>query len=363
MMMFLLALGGAAAAAPTWEGLASYTFEDYRKDFGKAYATEAEEAERRAIFEARLSSIRAHNAAGLNSYKKGVNRLTDRRDDERAALNGRDKVLAAAKGRDGPAYVSEDSDALPETFDWRGKGILTAIKDQGMCGSCWAFASTETIESHAALDSGKLVELSPQHLVSCAANVYDCGGTGGCGGSIAELAFEYVQTHGMATEWTYPYTAGLDGATGACRYNASSPIPKAATLDGYVRVPSNDETQVLTALVKEGPLAVNVDATGWHDYESGVFDGCATGGENVDIDHVVQLVGYGKDYLLVRNSWDTTWGEDGFIRLARTTKCGVDSTPLDGTGCAGGNATQHVCGACGVLFDASYPLNARVLST
>ena len=74
----------------------------------------------------------------------------------------------------------------------------------------------------------------------------------------------------------------------------------------------------------------------------------------------MQLVGFGADYLLIRNSWDTTWGEEGFIRLKRTSACGTDTTPLDGTGCKGGNATQRVCGTCGVLFDASYPVGAAV---
>ena len=357
-MRLLLVLFTAAAARPRWHELSDeYAFEEYKADFGKSYAPQ-EDDERRVIFEARLKSILDHNT-NPSTYKKGVNALTDRTDDERRALNGRDKALAASRPRAALAAPAPLA-ALPTTFDWRDRrpSVLTAVKDQGQCGSCWAFASTETIESHVALNTGELVELAPQHLVACAANVYDCGGTGGCGGSIAELAFEYVQTHGMATEWTYPYTAGLDGKSGACRYNASSPIPKAVMIMGYERVASNDEAAVLAALVSKGPLAVNVDAGGWHDYESGIYT--AEKKDDIDIDHVVQLVGFGADYLLIRNSWDTTWGEDGYIRLARTSACGTDTTPLDGTGCKGGNATQHVCGTCGVLFDASYPVGAAV---
>jgi len=108
-----------------------------------------------------------------------------------------------------------------------------------------------------------------------------------------------------------------------------------------------------------------VQADGWSDYENGIFNGC-NDLNNVNIDHVVQLVGYGTDpkrggdYWLVRNSWDVTWGEKGYIRLKRSSSasCGVDKSPLDGTGCAGGDAEQQVCGTCGLLFDASYPLGA-----
>lgn len=123
----------------------------------------------------------------------------------------------------------------------------------------------------------------------------------------------------------------------------------------------------MDALVNIGPLAVNVQADAWHDYSSGVFEGCSDW-SNVDVDHCVQLVGYGVDlklgsYWLIRNSWDATWGEKGYIRLRRTStpQCGWDHTPLDGTGCSGGPSKQYVCGQCGVLFDVSYPLDAKIM--
>ncbi|KAH8063741.1 transferase [Aureococcus anophagefferens] len=257
---------------PRWHELSEeYAFEQYKADFGKSYAPQ-EDDERRVIFEARLKSILDHNT-NPSTYKKGVNALTDRTDDERRALNGRDKALAASRPRAALAAPAPLA-ALPATFDWRDRrpSVLTAVKDQGQCGSCWAFASTETIESHVALNTGELVELAPQHLVSCAANVCDCGGTGGCGGSIAELAFEYVQTHGMATEWTYPYTAGLDGKSGSCRYNASSPIEGRGGIGIRARRFERRGRGARGPRVK-GPLAVNVDAGGWHDYERHLHGG------------------------------------------------------------------------------------------
>jgi cathepsin L len=256
---------------------------------------------------------------------------------------------------------------LPAEVDWRTKGVVTAVKDQGHCGSCWAFAATATLESHVAINTGILADLSPQQLVSCSTNPQHCGGVGGCQGSVPELAFDYIQANGLASEWTYPYNSYSGASNGQCVYNATGATPPAAHLSGHVKLPANNATAVMQALATMGPLAVNVAASPWHNYESGVYDGCDFN-QNIDINHVVVLVGYGtdaasgNDYWFIRNSWSPMWGEKGYIRLLRhsleKTVCGVDSTPLDGVGCEGGAAQDEVCGQCGVLFDVSYPTGA-----
>jgi len=259
-----------------------------------------------------------------------------------------------------------DISKLPKSFDWRKKGVISQVKDQGHCGSCWAFGTTETVESHAAIATGLLATLSPQQLVSCAPNPLQCGGIGGCQGSIPEVAFNYIQQYGMTSEWMMPYTSYY-GDDGKCGWNETKvPSQGIVTISGYRKLPSNDYAAVMDALVNIGPLAINVQADTWKDYHGGVFDGC-TNYSNVDIDHVVQLVGYGTDaklgdYWLVRNSWDVTWGEGGFIRLKRESspKCGDDVTPSHGTGCKAGPSKQRVCGTCGLLFDASYPLDVAI---
>ena len=169
------------------------------------------------------------------------------------------------------------------------------------------------------------------------------------------------------SEWRYPYVSGYaePGKDLKCSYNDTDSL---VVISGYRKLPSNDYDAVVSALNTIGPLAVNVQANTWRDYESGVYTGCSNS-TDIEIDHVVQLVGYGTDpklgaYFTIRNSWDTTWGEAGYMRMYRPTSaeqvaCGTDPVPLDGTGCAGGAPTQHVCGTCGVLFDASYPVGAR----
>jgi len=136
-----------------------------------------------------------------------------------------------------------------------------------------------------------------------------------------------------------------------------------AKLSSFVSLPSNQQLPVLQAVATQGPLVINVDAASWFGYDSGVFNGCNQ--QNPDIDHVVQLVGYGTDsssgdFWLVRNSWGESWGEQGYIRLARpqTPPCGTDTSPQDGTGCNGGPSTVTVCGTCGILYDVTYPVVA-----
>jgi len=256
--------------------------------------------------------------------------------------------------------------ALPENVDWRDQGVVTPVKDQGHCGSCWAFSSVAAIESHAAINSGSLKTLSTQQLVSCIPNPMSCGGAGGCNGAISELAFNYVQLYGITSEYKYAYSSYYSGATGACQYDELRPTSE-VEVDGYIKLPVNDYDALLHAVATVGPVVVSVDASAWKNYESGVFNGCDYN-SNIDVDHAVVLDGYGTDaelgdYWLIRNSWGTGYGENGYIRLARESApvCGTDSTPADGTACLSQDSTVKVCGQCAVAYDSAYPLNARVV--
>jgi len=253
--------------------------------------------------------------------------------------------------------------SLPDAVDWRTKNVITPVKNQGGCGSCWAFGAVETLESFVALGpSQKLPILSPQNIVSCAKNPHNCGGTGGCGGATAEIAFDWAKG-GIAIESDYPY----QGRDSACRDAAK----KSAKVSGFVKLAENNYTELVTALATVGPMAVNVDANAWSMYSSGVFTGCQF--RDIDINHVVQAVGYGKDattgrdYFIIRNSWGGSWGERGYMRIEKHSDgdmkkwCGPDTRPQDGTGCDGGPSVITVCGACGIWYDTSYPTGAVML--
>ncbi|CAE7600552.1 RD21A [Symbiodinium pilosum] len=235
----------------------------------------------------------------------------------------------------------------PTAMDWRSKGVVTAVKDQGGCGSCWAFSATETVESHYAIQSGKLLTLAPQTYVDCVENPQECGGTGGCEGATMELAFNLTITKGIALETSMPYK----GRDASCP--TYTPAVKASA---YVRLPVNDASALETALATKGPVSVTVAAGSWQLYGGGIFSGCSQGSDNT-LDHGVQAVGYAKDYWLVRNSWGPSWGEKGYIRLSRASddKTFIDHRPADGEACKPYPKTQTIGGECGVLFDSSYP--------
>jgi len=190
-------------------------------------------------------------------------------------------------------------------------------------------------------------------MVSCTPNPQHCGGTGGCAGATSELGYQYVVDKSISSEKDYPYRA----QTGRC----DETKPKVVKASGFVKLPENNYTALVTAIATIGPMAVSVDAGPWMSYSSGVFSGCGT---HVDINHAVQAVGYGtaagKDYWIVRNSWGAFWGESGYIRLLRHSDgdmskwCNIDHNPADGTGCDGGPPQVTACGSCGIWYDTSY---------
>lgn len=355
----------AFASATRWFELEGYTFEKYTKEFGKRY-TPSEHASRKALFNQRLEAIRAHNSNPAFTWKQGVNQLTDQTEQEFSRLLGADSAALfaaqATRARTELPFDVKPASALPAAVDWRNHSVITAVKNQASCGSCWTFGTAETIESFYALAGGPLTVLSEQQILDCTPNPNHCGGTGGCEGGTAEIAMDRIKAMGgLTSEKLYPYISG-GGQDFPCHFSNKT-TPAIAKLSGYVNLPSNQYLPVLTALATVGPLIINVDASAWSAYEEGVFNGC---NQNPDIDHVVQLVGYGTDsqlgdYWIVRNSWTAGWGENGYIRLHRqsTPICGQDTNPQDGTGCNNGPSQVTVCGTCGILFDALYPVIAK----
>jgi len=339
-----------------------YTYEQYVVDFGKSWATSAEYELHKQLFLTRQAEVIAHNNLLGVSWKKGINKFSDLTVGEFKMSLGHSSSMSRTMRSSMPvAPTSTISLAdLPASVDWREKKIVTPVKDQGGCGSCWAFAAVETIESTLIQATGKTTLLSSQNMVSCTPNPQHCGGTGGCAGATSELGYQYVVDKGIASEKDYPYR----GVTGKC----DETKPKSAHIHSFFKLPENNYTALVTAVATIGPIAVSVDAEPWMSYSSGVFSGC--GLSRIDINHAVQLVGYGtasgKDYWIVRNSWGGFWGESGYIRILKHSDgdmkwCGPDPSPADGTGCDGGPPEVTVCGSCGIWYDSSYPLGASLV--
>jgi len=360
----LLALAFLAASTVAMQ------FEEYVVKFEKTYVVNSTEwVQRQATFLLNSAEIARHNAIPSVSYKKAINQFTDMSKEEFNSFLGYNKpqgrTFQGVSQVPAPVFHKAVKD-LPASVDWRTKGIVTPVKNQGGCGSCWAFATTETLESHAAklTTPPTLLVLSPQQLVSCAPNPKHCGGTGGCEGSTAEIAYDYLATSGGQTkESLIPYTA----RDSKCEYDPTK-TPPAAAVTGFVKLPENNYTALMNAIAEIGPIAISVEADTWSSYGSGILppDGCNLG--NTDIDHAVQLVGYGTDagtdYWIVRNSWGRGWGESGYIRLKRTADglpCNEDKTPGDGSACPPFPSEVSVCGTCGILYDTCYPVGVRLV--
>eukprot|EP01125_Pyxidicula_operculata_P001813 TRINITY_DN11662_c0_g1_i1.p1 TRINITY_DN11662_c0_g1~~TRINITY_DN11662_c0_g1_i1.p1 ORF type:complete len:325 (-),score=87.59 TRINITY_DN11662_c0_g1_i1:41-1015(-) len=282
-------------------------FENFKVKYNKVYATPEEHDLRFGIFSSNLKLASKYNALEGNSIY-GVTKFMDLTPEE-----FRGKYLmpkGSIKHNYEQEFVNFNVPAeIPQSFDWVSKGAVTPVKDQGQCGSCWAFSATEAIESQWFLTKNQLPVLAPQQIVDCDVN----NGDEGCNGGDTPTAYEYViKQGGLDTEASYPYTA----EDGTCKFQQST---IGATIKSWTYITQNkNETEMQAKLVALGPQSICVDASSWQFYVGGaVTSFCGN-----SLDHCVMITGY-KPYTdvlgftfpvwLVRNSWGADWGESGFI--------------------------------------------------
>ncbi|CAL5204696.1 unnamed protein product [Lathyrus oleraceus] len=289
-----------------------------------------ENEKRFEIFKDNLKFIDEHNAEN-RTYKVGLNRFADLSNEEyrsmylgfRADSNRLGKAVTKSN-----RYAASVGDNLPESVDWRNKGAVAQVKNQGGCGSCWAFSAIAAVEGINKIVTDELVSLSEQELIDC-----DRTNNAGCDGGLMEYAFEFIINNGgIDTDKDYPYRA-VDGKCDQNKKNA-----RVVTIDDYEQVPANDELALKKAVANQ-PISVAIEAAGreFQLYVSGIFTGkCGT-----SLDHGVAAVGYGTengvDYWIVRNSWGKSWGEAGYVKMER-------------------NIATSVSGKCGIALQSSYPI-------
>jgi KDEL-tailed cysteine endopeptidase len=299
-------------------------FTNFQEKFAKKYENVQELETRFAVFRENFRNIITHNADRNQSFTMGVNQFTDLTPEEFKSQMIRG--LKAPVGSFGCGTFSNSASGAPSSIDWRTKGAVTTVKDQGQCGSCWTFSSTGAMEGAWAIAKGQLIDLAEQELVDCAGLKY---GSMGCNGGQMEGAFKFIIENGQCAASSYPYTA-KDGTCHSC-----SAVAHATSCSD---VKPNDQLSLKAAVAKQ-PVAVAIEADTkyFQSYSGGVLTSSSCG---TSLDHGVLAVGYGEEngqkYWLVKNSWGTSWGEQGYVKIGRS-----EST--------------NDAGICGIAMDPSFP--------
>jgi len=277
----------------------------YVTEFGKSYGTKAEFKFRLEQFKKTMAKIAEHHSNDAHKSEVGLNEFSDWTESEYKKLLGYKPSIKAEE----PELL--DVSNLKGSIDWRTRGAVTPVKNQGQCGSCWAFSSTGAIEGSNFIANGRLTSLSEQQLVDCSKQ------NNGCGGGLMDYAFAYVKTSPLMTEAAYPYTA----RDGTCKYVRSQGV---GTVSGYRDVGVDSTGAQLRAALDKGPVSVAIEADQFvfQGYRTGVItSGCGNA-----LDHGVLAVGYGteggQEYFLVKNSWGAGWGANGYVKIAPN-QCGI----------------------------------------
>jgi C1A family cysteine protease len=291
-----------------------YMFKNFMEQYGKTYASSDEEVARFAIFVENLKIIDARNAKD-SSAQHGITKFADMSSEEFKTIYNNYQY-----DPDYPRYFDEKTYSLPvgvkASQDWAGV-MTTPVKNQGACGSCWAFSATEQVESDFMRVGGNETILSTQQVNSCTPYASQAG-IGGCNGGFIHRGIQYAR-NGLETDADYPYSSGTRGATKACIADLSEAEVKTVDLSirerevGFTNVGVNrDEATIAAYVTTTGPLTMIVDASEWSSYTGGVVSSCSK-----NLNHAVQVVGVNEEegYWKVRNSWGDNWGESGYIRL------------------------------------------------
>ena len=300
----------------------SAMFETFKADFKRSYATEEENDVRRNVFIANM--LVAEGLAASNPLANfGPNEFSDMSAAEFSVYHNAARHFRRHNATNMLAAEQIPALSAGSKIDWRTKGAVTRVKNQGHCGSCYSFSISGNIEGQWFLAGNTLTSLSEQELVSCGTAPIQ---PGGCHGALPDEGFEWlVSNHGGAvvTEASYPYVSG-NGTVPMCRMSGTQ---FGARITGHHDIPPTEDA-IAAWLYTHGPVSIGVDSASFQTYTGGIMTNCIDG----QLDHAVLVVGfddtYSPPYWIVKNSWGPTWGEEGYIRLQKGTgQCGMNTAP------------------------------------
>jgi C1A family cysteine protease len=286
---------------------AAMDWEEYKNQFGKVYNGNDEDEQRMAIFEENKQMWGEHESGAV----LGATQFSDLTAQEFADYTAiRGFVPAENQGLPKVGVHEYNGEELAESVDWTTKGAVTQVKDQGQCGSCWAFSTTGGLEGAWQIATGSLTSMSEQFFVDCSKQ------NSGCNGGLMDYAFSFAEGTAVATEDSYAYTA----RDGTCKSSYTTAIP-AGGVTGYTDVSSS--ASALKSALNAGPVsvAIQADQSVFQQYTGGVISsGCGS-----NLDHGVTAVGYDGDTIKVKNSWGSSWGVSGYVSIDAS-QCGITTS-------------------------------------
>merc|ERR1712070_983436 len=284
------------------------SWEDFKQRYGKVYNGPDHEAEHEAVYRSNMQWADENSNAEI---QYGENQFADMSTEQYRVAAGLGYKANRHQGLPHLGVHEYQGEELAASVDWTTQGAVTPVKDQGQCGSCWAFSTTGGMEGAWQIGTGSLTSMSEQQLVDCSTQ------NAGCNGGSMELAFNFAGTVNVATESSYPYKA----TDGTCKTSYTTAIPKGG-VTGYKSV--GQSTSSLKSAIQTGPVSVAIEADqmAFQLYSGGILSsGCGT-----NLDHGVLAVGYGDGYFKVKNSWGSSWGENGYLQISDSgNTCGIHS--------------------------------------